>query len=113
MRPLESFSIFCAQGVTQCFIGLATGGRNECTLSVTSWAPAGIAAAAKPSAKIVVTAVPRALAIVASPLVEWGIAHGIVAASRSEGNRAMAQPGQAENRTLSQIATATRAYAAN
>ena len=46
MRPLESFSTFSAHGITKCFIGLATGGRNECTRSVTSCdtAAAGVSA---------------------------------------------------------------------
>ena len=34
MRPLESFSTFCAQGITKCFTGLATGGRNVCSRRV-------------------------------------------------------------------------------
>ena len=41
MRPLESFSTFSAHGITKCFTGLATGGRNECTRSVTSCADSG------------------------------------------------------------------------
>src|SRR5262245_40301446 len=44
MRPWESFSIFSAHGIRKCFIGLATGGMNECRRSVTSCAAAGAAA---------------------------------------------------------------------
>ena len=57
MRPLESFSIFSAQGTMKCFTGLATGGRKLCMRSVTSCAAAGVGASARPDISVPASAV--------------------------------------------------------
>src|SRR4029078_6806353 len=75
MRPLDSFSTFCAQGVTQCFIGFATGGRNECTRSVTSWDCAGADTNDRPAASRPASAARCGFFIAAFlPLAGWDMA---------------------------------------
>ena len=85
MRPLDSFSTFCAHGVTQCFIGLATGGRNECTRSVTSCDRAGGAPNDTPATIRLASAATRNFFMMSS-LGDWATAHAIFAASQGEGN---------------------------
>src|SRR5436190_11667325 len=87
MRPLESFSTFSAHGVTKCFIGLATGGRKECTRSVTSCAAAVVGPQATPDTSNPPSAAMAIFFIAMSSLFVVGIwPNAIFATTSEEGN---------------------------
>ena len=76
MRPLESFSTFSAHGTMKCFTGLATGGRNVCSRSVTSCAVAAVGAKPRPDARAPASAAKAIRFIVVTPSVKcWDSSH--------------------------------------
>src|SRR5437660_446846 len=87
MRPLESFSIFSAHGVTKCFIGFATGGRKECTRSVTSCAAAVVGPNAATDTSNPPSATMASIFIATSSLAAVGTwPNAIFATTSEEGN---------------------------